>query len=136
MADWKVEKIPIDAVLYCFIHKEALNHSTRKPVERAFRNTPFIGGTDLSSDWSKYSTPDETRNRVGSQQKPNGSFKNPADYYVIRLLVSQILTELPTQNIEHNPLPTNRAHTKILGEKDVEVRLKFFDLCNWEISPW
>lgn len=139
---WKQEDIPDEAILYCYVHKIGeVNSKTGDPLERAFRNTPYDTGTDKSSDWNKYSTPEETRQRLAKQPKRSGGFKNPDDYCVLQLSVQKIRTEIPSQTIEHDPiqnnpvLPDNRAHTKIIGDKDPEVRLKFVDIYEWAISP-
>ncbi len=138
---WQKESpIPNEAQLYCYIHKS--NIRERKPIELAFRNTPFIGGKDLSSDWNKYSTPELTRSRLALQQKGSGKGnKNPDDYFIVKLSVNDILTKIPDQLTEHDPiqnhqiLPDNRAHSKIIGEKEPEIRLKFVDIAKWAISP-
>lgn len=138
---WEQEDIPDEALLFCYIFKKNINSKTGCPLERAFRNTPFKTGKDLSSDWNKYSTPKETLQRLSVQPKRNGGFKNPGDYYVVQLSVRKIRTEIPSQIIDHDPirndpvLPDNRAHTKIIGEKDPEVRLKFVDIYEWAIPP-
>jgi hypothetical protein len=95
----------------------------------------------LSSDWDKYSTPEETRDRLNYHKKANGSFKKAEDYFVVEFLVEDLVTKLPDQEIEHDPiygnddLPDNRSHAKITGDKNVEVRLKMVDLCEWVIHP-
>lgn len=139
---WMKEYIPDESLLYCYVHKKGeVNHITRQPLERAFRNTPYDTGTDKSSDWNKYSTPEATRNRLAKQPKRTGGFKNPNDYCILQLSVQKIRSEIPSQKIKHDPiqnhqyLPDNRAHTKIFGEKDPEVRLKFVDISEWVIPP-
>jgi len=138
---WEPEEIPDKALLYCYVFKRNINSETNNPLEKTFKNTPFKTGTDLSSDWNKYSSPEETRQRLAKQQKQKGGFKNPDDYFVVQLSVQKIRTEIPSQTIKHDPiqndlvLPDNRAHTKIIGEKDPEVRLKFVDIYEWAIPP-
>lgn len=139
---WKKEDIPDKSLLYCYVHKKGeVNPKTGHLLERAFRNTPYDTGTDKSSDWNKYSTPEETRQRLAQQPKQSGGFKKPDDYCVLQLSVRIIRTEIPSQTIEHDPiqndqvLPDNRAHTKIIGDKDPEVRLKFVDIYEWVIPP-
>ena len=138
---WEQEDIPDESLLFCYIFKKNINSKTGDPLERTFNNTPFKTGKDLSSDWNQYSTPEETRQRLAKQPKRKGGFKNPDDYFVVQLSVQKIRTEISSQTIEHDPiqndivLPDNRAHTKIIGEKDPEVRLKFVDIYEWAISP-
>ena len=71
----------------------------------------------MSTDWSKYSTPSETRTR-GKIAKDNA---------VIKFLVSDV-RNIDGQTVIHTPdMPNNnRSHTDVFGEKDdVEIRLKF-----------
>ncbi len=77
----------------------------------AFRNH----GKGMSTDWEKYTTPRETRQRA-KQPERNG---------VIRLHVGSV-RELPEQQVEHTPdvQQANRAHTDVFGKKDEEVRVK------------
>ena len=143
-AQWEREDhVPDDDHLYCYVHKSM---AKEKPSKRAFQNTPSTGN-NLSSDWSKYSTPEQTRARLAKQKKlgKDGNykeeFKRPEDYYVVQLRVGHIRTEISSQQIEHDPIqgnpdiPDNLAHTIIIGEKDEEVRLKFVDIAEWAIPP-
>ena len=138
---WDKEEIPDQAILFCYVHKNNVNQRTNYPLERAFKNTPFDGGTDLSYDWDKYSTAEQTRQRLSKQPRRNGGFKNPEDYFVVEFRVQDIKTKVKSQTIEHDPiqkhkvLPDNRAHSRIVGEKDAEVRLKLVDICKWAIPP-
>ena len=64
---WKKELISDEDKLFCFIHKVNVNFKKdNKPRAAAFQNTPKEGN-NLSCDWSKYATPQETRLRVGKQ---------------------------------------------------------------------
>jgi len=138
---WDKEIIRSSAALFCYVHKSAVNKKDKIPYERAFRNTPFEEGTNLSSDWDKYSTAEATRLLLARQPKNGGEFKNPEDYYVVKLNVGEILEKIPTQQIEHDPiqnqppLPDNRAHSIIIGEKNEKARLTFVDICEWAIAP-
>lgn len=138
---WEKENIPVADTLFCFLHHSAVNKKLRIPYERAFRNTPFIGGTNLSSDWNKYSSAQQTQARLGLHPKPSGGYKNPNDYFVVKLSIKDIYNLVQGQKIEHDPiqnqppLPDNRAHSIIIGEKDEEVRLKLVDICEWAIAP-
>ena len=139
---WPVEPIPDTDTLFCYVHSSsAIKKKKINLSPKAFRNTPFKGGTDLSSDWNKYSTAEETRERIGKQKKGNGEFKKSTDYYVVSFLVSDILKTIPNQQVIHDPIqdepnqPDNRSHTQIFGDKDEEVRLKMVDMAKWEIAP-
>ena len=70
----------------------------------------------MSTDWAKYSAPEETR---GRGRKP------AAEYFVVALNVEET-RKLPGQSVEHTPdgANKNRAHTDVYGPKDPEVREK------------
>ena len=84
----------------------------------AFRNHPPEGGA-MSTDWDRYSTPVECRGRA----------RVPAENAVIRMKVGQV-RQIPDQTVVHSPLPENRAHTDVLGDKkaDPEVRVRFLQI--------
>jgi hypothetical protein len=139
------EMILDEAILYCFVHKANIDYKKGNiPRSAAFQNTPKEGD-NLSSDWSKYSTPTETKERIGKQLKHNsGNFKNVNDYGVLQLNVGILRSEDYKQKIEHDPIfndpeilgvPNNQAHSIVIGEKDEEVRLKMQGISSWVISP-
>jgi len=76
----------------------------------------------MSTDWSKYSTPPETRIRARKPQH-NG---------VIRLHVGAV--RAVPQVVEHAPTAVNRAHTDVAGEKSTEVRAMLRRIAVWEIA--
>jgi hypothetical protein len=108
----------------------------------------------LSTDWSKYSTPEQTRARSRRAA--------PEEYGVIFFIVGDV-RELPFQEVEHTPVcrdpeladdPNNRAHTDIFGPKtraelaaiisddeaeargqSLEIRAELHLMCNWLIPP-
>jgi hypothetical protein len=142
---WEKETIPNEATLYCFVHKANVDYKKGNvPRAAAFQNTPKEGD-NLSSDWAKYSTPIETKERVGKQLKHNSeNFKNANDYGVLQLNVGVLRSEDYKQKIEHDPIfndpdvlgvPNNQAHSIIIGEKDEEVRLKMQGISSWIIEP-
>lgn len=113
---WEAENVPNEDFLYMRVHK-GFFHPRHIPFAPAiFKNN----GEGMSTDWSKYSTPNDTRNRV----KQFG--KMPENYAVIEMLVADVKS-IENQTVEHTPdIPNlNRAHTDVFGEKDEEVRLKF-----------
>jgi hypothetical protein len=116
---WAKELIPDDARLFMRVHKNQLD-ADGEPIPGAFRNRPQ--STDgMSTDWEKYSSPEECRNRA----------RNPTDNAVIQLKVEDV-RQIPEQIVEHTPIyqpateppNINRSHTDVYGEKDAEVRLK------------
>lgn len=111
---WQSENIPNEDFLFMRVHKQKF--TARYPI---FSPMVFMNrGGGMSTDWSKYSTPNETRNRG----------RIPQDNAVIRMLVSDV-RKIEGQTVTHTPdiQRKNRSHTDVFGEKDEdpEVRLKF-----------
>jgi hypothetical protein len=117
---WPQEEIPGDAFLFLRIHQNWLSKDG-SVVPGFFKNIPPDGG--MSCDWNKYSTSEEARQRA----------KEPAQNGVLTILASGIRS-LPDQRLEHAPIPTNRAHSEVFGEKTTEVRLKLTRLSSWAIA--
>jgi hypothetical protein len=117
---WAVEDIPDGDTLYMRGHRQFLKPDGSLSAA-CFRNRPDDSG-GMSTDWERYSTPEDTRNRA----------RGPMDNAVIALNVGQVRM-IPDQVVQHSPvfghpdLPDNRAHTDILGSKehDPEVRRRF-----------
>jgi len=84
----------------------------------------------LSFDWSKYTTPTDTLNR-----RKNNTLK---EYGIIQLNIGKFrkcieLYNLPLE-IEHDPVPDNRAHSLICGLTKVnktKIRRKLSKITNW-----
>ncbi len=113
--NWPVEEIPDHANLYKRIHKNHIQNGGIIPG--AFRDY------EMSVDWDKYSTPEETRKR-GSQQ---------ATKYGVVALQARAARNVPGQDVVHTPASSNRAHSDVRGEKDPEARVKLRRLCAWII---
>ena len=120
---WNAENIPDEAVLYERVHQNNLDEQNR-PKPGAFRNLP-TKEDGMSTDWEKYSTPFETRQRA----------KYPQANIVIALIARDVRA-IDGQEVEHTPVnpseeqPGNRAHTDVFGEKTTEARLKFMQIWN------
>jgi hypothetical protein len=111
---WESEPIPDEDFPFMRVHKTWLKRDGTISLG-VFKNTP-TPQDGMSTDWQKYSTPEETRSRTA---------RKPLDEYaVIRMLVGNFRT-IPKQEVEYTPLPDNRAHTDVFGEKDEEARLLF-----------
>lgn len=115
---WSVEQLPDQDFLFMRVHRNWVHEG--EPIPGAFRNR--VRG--MSTNWSKYSTSEETRQQ-GIKPEENG---------VIRMQVRRVRA-IKDQAVEHTPMPSNRAHTDVTGEKDVQVRLMFLRIYDWEISP-
>ena len=88
---WEKETILDDALLYMRVHKNQLDRSG-EPIPGAFRNRPQ--STDgMSTDWEKYATPEECRDRG----------RTPSDNAVIQLKVADV-RDIPCQIVEHTPI--------------------------------
>jgi len=109
---WSVEEIPDKDFLFMRVH--IINVRDDIPTPGAFKNH----GDGMSTDWSKYSTAQETLRRAKHSSK-NG---------VIKMIVGEV-RGLSGQRVEHTPIATNQAHTDIFGEKDEEIRIKFRRIC-------
>ncbi len=105
VAAWAVESVPDSDELYRRVHK---NHF--KP-DRTIRPGAFRD-SNLSTDWAKYSSADDARNRA----------RTPDDNAVVKMAVNEV-RRIPDQTVEHSPLPCNRAHTEVVGKKSEEVRV-------------
>ena len=75
----------------------------------------------MSTDWNRYSTPKETRER-GRDPVANG---------VIALPVGPVRTL--SLRVDHSPQVENRAHTDV-GMKTTEVRLHLLRLADWVLQ--
>ncbi len=135
--------IPNEDDVYCYIHKDNIS-KTGKPRSAAFQNTPR-DGDNLSCDWSQYTSPEETKARIGKQFRTRTTeFKNPNLFGISRFKVDDLRQKV-MQKVEHDPIfsdpeilgqPNNYAHSIIIGEKDEETRLKMADeLSEWVILP-
>lgn len=150
---WQIENIPDSDRLYFRIHKQNVFDSKDfiniiRP--RAFYNTPASGG-NMSTDWNKYATPQQTLDHVSKQYKTGKTeFKNKDDFGVVSFSVDKIKEIDINHFVLHDPIenipeiignPNNRAHAivdgKISGDKEdsLEVRALFAEIANWEILP-
>ncbi len=117
---WPIEDIPNSGQLFMRVHEMWIQSNDVMPG--VFRNH----GDGMSTDWNKYSTPQETLNRASEHGK------DPDRYGVIQMNVGQVRA-IPKQSVTHTPLPSNRSHTDVFGEKDSEARLKFSRIYSWVI---
>ena len=129
-----VEDVPDDDFLYYRIHKTKIDFSEtdhkRKIKLIAFDPQPQ-GCTEMSTDWSKYSTPDESRNRA----------RVPSDNGIVSFHVQKVRAEPYPLSVKHDPTLVehfrNRSHTIIFEvpsrKNDIGIRLELRDICNWEL---
>lgn len=100
---FKVETIPNNHDLYMRIHMQYIRENKLQPG--AFQNH----GEGMSTDWSKYAQPIDTKNRA----------RNPDANGVISLNVGAT-REIPDQTVIHTPEDNNRSHTDVYGMKKIQ----------------
>ena len=107
--DWPVEDIPDADFLYYRLHKSYARDDNPIPLG-AFKDR----GGGMSTDWSKYASPEETRERA----------PKPEENGVVALHVGKVRS-VPL-DVTHSPdkKNNNRAHTDVIGEKTTEARVK------------
>jgi hypothetical protein len=77
----------------------------------------------MSTNWCKYSTEERTQQEA----------RNPGDNGVVKMSVVNV-RNIEGLTVEHTPLPDNRAHADVFGDKnDEEVRVKLRQACKWVI---
>ena len=149
----QIESIPDSGTLYFRIHKQNVFDNkdfTNIIRPRAFCNTP-ASGKNMSTDWDKYATPQQTLDHVSKQYKTGRTeFKNKDDFGVVRFSVDKIKEIDKNHYVLHDTIenipeiigaPNNRAHAvvdgKISGDKEdsLEVRALFAENAIWEIFP-
>ena len=112
---WPAEEIPDADSLYMRVHRNDVVYGELKPG--VFRNRPDptrpTRSPAMSTDWSRYATPKDTRARALSSA--------PQDNGVISLNAGKV-RGINRQRVEHTPKPTdptnpssrdNRAHTEV-----------------------
>lgn len=127
---WRPEEIPSPDELYVFVHCQWIRNGRVAPG--FFKNRPDEETGAMSTDWCKYSTPDETQNRA---RKPALNAVGRLDVAAVRKIgedtaFQQTVVHTPVQNDPN--LPDNRAHTNVRGPKetaDLDVQYQFSELC-------
>jgi len=107
---WETEFIPDPDRLFMRVHSKLDPKGELRP--NVFRDHPKIQGT-MSTDWEKYSDPEQTRLRATSQPNENG---------VLSMVTGEV-RKIPGLLVEHSPQPDNRAHTDVTGKKDPQIRV-------------
>jgi hypothetical protein len=97
---YQAEHIPDSDLLLRRVHRSFLGSDKSKIPVGAFPRSE----NGISTDWEKYSTPEETRNR-GHEPQANG---------VLQIFTRDV-RKFENLVVEHTPQPGNRAHSSILG---------------------
>lgn len=128
------EEIPDDAIVFYRIHEQYIdkeeNDEKRKIKPSAFDPFPKPDGTEMSVDWSKYSSAQALKDKARKPEKNGIVSFNAAS-----------VRESPTPlKVEHRPTypdPDNRAHSIIFDvmphNNNPEIRIKLRRICKWEI---
>lgn len=122
MSSWPEESIPDADPLFMRVHKQWRRGDGVSPG--AFKDH----NSGMSTDWSKYSTAEETRARA---TKPE------VLYSVVQMNVGDV-RKVPNQVVRHTPdvARNNRAHTDVIGDKKAEeIRVKLRRIAVL-VLPW
>lgn len=120
---WEVEDIPGSDRLYMFVNRNDIEGGY--PVVGVFRNRGDGADAGMSTDWSKYATPRETRARA----------RAPERNAVIEMVVDQV-RRIPEQVVQHAPYAERRAHTNVKGPKKAKFSGTQVRYMLWRISRW
>jgi hypothetical protein len=126
---WSSELIPDDALLYQFVHQQWFSKKTGGVSPTFFKNVfdPRTNRAGMSTDWSRYSTPEETRDRA-KDPTINGVIESTASD--VRAIPEQIVEHTPIQNHPDPEVRDNQAHTDVFGPKDdLEIKRWFSRIC-------
>ena len=145
---WSAEEIPNNDLLYMRVHRNMVEHDL--PVIGVFRNRPDPAQSELppgmSTDWNRYSTPQQTRERArSSRPEDNGVISLNVGH--VRGIYGQQVDHTPRYRVLENPEdPNNRAHTDVSGRKSpketndpqervrlLRIRVEFQEISRWEI---
>jgi hypothetical protein len=125
---WPKEEIPDDATVFMRLHQTLFRDGAIMPV--AFKDH----GGGMSVDWSKYASPEETRARA---RQPAKNAVISMGVQAIRSIEGLLVEHEPVQenglDDKGGPIPPNRAHSEVFGEKTEERRLKLSRIHSWAI---
>jgi len=116
---WDIEDIPDADALYMRIHNADID-ADGEPMPRAFRlrkDKDGVPEAGMSTDWNKYSTAEQSRQRA----------RVPNDNAIISMNVGDVRS-IPDQKVEHKPIPENRSHSEISGVKSTEARARYMTI--------
>ena len=126
MNKWPTEEIPDTDVLYYRIHKRRYLETSRAlPADAPKDELPpnlfkFIKG-DLSVDWSKYATPQESKGRA----------RLPIDNGIVEFEAGDVRAQ--AHKVVHTPEQNNRAHSSVRGDEP-KVRITLSRIAQWAIG--
>ncbi len=126
-----IELIPDTDKLFYRIHTQYIDYTEsdakKKIKPGAFDPIPKPDGTEMSVDWSKYSTSIETQNRA----------RKPERVGVVSFVVGEVRSQPTLLKVEHRPT-LNQAHSIIFdvlpNANNPEIRINLRRICQWEIE--
>lgn len=126
-----VEHIPNSHLLFYRIHKNN-TYPNGSPMPVAFVERGDDNDRGMSTDWSKYSNPQETKNRSNNPDK--------SKIGVLSFEVKKV-RQISYQEVLHAPQRGNPAHTNIKWNIDrrdktqkEEIRKKYMKIYRWVIN--
>lgn len=128
---YAIEDINNDDKLFYRIHiiyiDPEIEDSKLKILPSAFDPQPKPNSVEMSVNWDKYSSAEETKNLARKPEK-NG---------VLNFITSHVRNIPINLKVSHKP-SSIRAHSIIHDvvseENDPEIRMKLRGICNWEIE--
>lgn len=116
----QIEDIPDEDLVYRRVHKKLF--SFPQPAYSVIFN---VNNPGMSTDWSKYSSPKETRNRA--------EMSTPEDNGVISLQTGEV-RNINKLLVNYSPTKKNRAHSIIIGKRTEEIVIALSRIYKWEIK--
>lgn len=128
MSKWLAEPIPDGDTLYHRVHRTALCYLPADAPENELHPNMFRaddigdGKVDISADWSKYSTPQEAKDRA----------RVPEENGIVEFTAGDVRDD--GHKVEHSPDPSlcNRAHSSVYGTK-ARLRATLSRVAQWSI---
>lgn len=122
---WDIEEIPNSDSLYYRIHKS--NFREGEIIPGAFKERGEGIDRGMSTNWDKYSTPDELKNVAIT----------PNDNAIVQFNVGEV-REIGSLIVKHAPIVQNRSHSHVIGIPKngllkTKVRAKLQEICEWSI---
>ena len=77
----------------------------------------------MSTDWQRYSSVEGARQRA----------RKPHETAIVSLVAGDV-RRIDSQCVQHAPIPDNRAHTNVIGDKSTKVRQRLVDTCKLELA--
>lgn len=113
------EDIPDDAILYMRVHKVWWSKKKKRFGTDAFKDSGEGAQKGMSTNWSKYASDEQTREKATS---------SAGDNYVVAMKVGDI-RKIPGLTVTFSPLPDLPGHTDVIGEKTLEVKNALRSIC-------